>query len=197
MTAVSQQLQTLDREQRSVIAVITVTIVALLLGWSIKASIQNEVRIISQNGISAQVPAGWVAGMGEGNASFSTWNSRNPAQKYLVTIYPASADVTIDTIVIQRNLSRGQQLSNYRVIDKFSGTINGEEVYQVDFAYVELGGRTDIPTVIQGVDYYMDSGDDRIIVVTMEAESNDFEQQLPLFDEFMNTLQIPSVGGSE
>lgn len=194
MDAVFDRLQSLRDDQLSIISVTVLTLLALTLGWGLKASVQDQTRLVSQNGITAAVPLDWVTGEAPDTAALRVWNGRAPAEQFLATLYPTNEQVTIDSIVVQRNLMRGQQLNSYRVLDKVEGVINGRNIFEVQFAYVKLGRRTDLPQVIQGTDYYMDMGEGQVLVLTVEAESGELDNLLPDFENFKNSIQ---TGGTE
>lgn len=194
MDTVFDRLQNLRDDQLSIISVTVLTLLALTLGWGLKASVQDQTRVVSQNGITATVPVNWVTGEAPSTAALRVWNGRDPAEQFLATLYPTNEQVTIDSIVIQRNLTRGQQLNSYRVLDKVEGVINGRNVSEVQFAYVKPGRRNDLPQVIQGTDYYMDMGNGQALVLTVEAESGELENLLPDFENFKNSIQ---TGGTE
>ncbi|MCB0036519.1 MAG: hypothetical protein KDE51_20950 [Anaerolineales bacterium] len=194
MDAVFDRLQSLRDDQLSIISVTVMTLLALTIGWGLKASVQDQTRLVSQNGITATVPLDWVTDEAPDTAALRVWNGRAPAEQFLATLYPTNEQVTIDSIVVQRNLMRGQQLNSYRVLDKVEGVINGRNIFEVQFAYVKLGRRTDLPQVIQGTDYYMDMGEGQVLVLTVEAESGELDNLLPDFENFKNSIQ---TGGTE
>lgn len=189
MEAVLDRLQSWRDDQRSVAAVIIVTILALFVGWGIKASVQNQTRLVSQNGITGTVPMGWVMGEPAAANSLQAWDRLDPAKQFAVTLYPTNAQITVDNIVVQRNLARGQDLNSYRVLEKVNGVINGRDVFEVHFAYVKVGGRDDLPQVIQGTDYYVEHSAEQVMVLTAEATSGDLEALLPDFQRFMDSIQ--------
>lgn len=189
MEAVLERLQSLRDDQRSVAAVIIVTAIALFLGWGIKASVQNQTRLVSQNGITGAVPLGWVMGETAAANSLHAWDSFDPAKQFAVTLYPINEQISVDQVVVQRNLERGQALNSYRVLEKVNGVINGRNVFEVHFAYVRVGGRDELPQVIQGTDYYVEHSAEQVMVLTAEAASGDLEALLPDFQRFMDSVQ--------
>ncbi|MFQ5616305.1 MAG: hypothetical protein ACE5GO_07580 [Anaerolineales bacterium] len=203
MTVIASFEQT--RRQSSTI-VILVTAVALLLGWVVKSSTQNRSRDFSHQGVSAKVPAGWLVQKGDDqqeatgpnqitrsisgddpNLVFMTWDSLHPERRFGVSLYPSSADTTLASTASVRNLQRGQSLSTYRVIEETAVTVKGRDGYKVTFAYVDPGNMGDVPTVVQGADYYFDG--DQTLVITLEVDDAGISDAMSRFLKFLQSVQ--------
>ena len=196
-----------QRRRQSSTLTTVITIIALLLGWGLKIFTEGRTRPVTVEGISAQVPAGWVVRQNETSASqsddpfqmahpesaqnpnqvFTAWNPLHPERHYTVSAYPGGVDLPSTAAI--RTLNRGQDLRLYRILDETPILVNGNEGYKVSFAYVDPGDVGDVPTVIQGIDYYFPSGD-QTLVITLEVEIDNPSRHLTDFLKFLETVQV-------
>ena len=70
---------------------------------------------------------------------------------------------------------------------------NGKNAYGVHFAYVLAGSNTQLPQVIEGMDYYFFT-QPKSMVVTLEEETSLFKEAQT---RFMTFLQKVSMSGGE
>ncbi len=172
--------------------VIAVTAIALLIGWGIKNFTEGQTRAVTESGISAVVPAGWLveaagtgplsSGQGSEGLAFAVRDPLNPDTRYLVTTLPASPDGDLSDAAAIRNLQRAQDNTAYRVLEQTPVTLSGRDGYRVTFAYVDAAQVDQVPVVYQGVDYYFAEGD-RTIVVTLET-THALDDELDAFQDF-------------
>ena len=64
MAAIDKKL---TREQLSSWGVVAITLLALLAGWGVKASIETRTRLIERDNVSAAIPDGWSVQDGIGD----------------------------------------------------------------------------------------------------------------------------------
>ncbi|GEM_PF-533439 len=189
--------------------VILITLAALLLGWGVKNAAENRTRAYSYQGVSAQLPAGWlVQQAGEQGQSaaapnqiaptapsddpsrvFTTWDPLHPDVRYSVSLYPGGAETSLATTASVRNLQRAQSLNMYRIREETPVIVEGREGYKVTFAYVNPGDISDVPAVVQGVDYYFASGD-QTLVITLEIENGEVTPTPRQFLKFLKSVRV-------
>lgn len=205
MTAAFEQ----NRRQASTFTTV-VTVIALLLGWGLKTFVQGQTRAVTVRGVSAQVPAGWIvrendpvqntisddpfqmkhpdAGQNP-NLVFTAWNPLHPERHYSVSLYPGGEGTALPDIASVRTLNRGTSLRLYRPLESTPILVHGRDGYKVTFAYVDSGTAGQVPTVIQGVDYYFAEGE-QTVVITLEVDNGTPTDSLPEFLNFVETVEI-------
>jgi hypothetical protein len=124
---------------------------------------------------------------------FSGSDPFDPTLTYAVNLLPVSKDMKVSDLVVTRNLERGQNLSTYRVLDQEPVVVNGKNAYSVHFAYVLAGSNSQLPQVIEGLDYYFFT-QPKSMVVTLEEETSSFKEAQTRFTTF---LQKVSMSGGE
>ncbi len=175
------------------IAVIAVTLVALLAGWLYMDSVESRsVQVTGE--ISASVPAGWIQSEPEGDllVQVRDRNSLGFQTTYAVTKMPLNPDGGQNEAVSLITLARGQDLTAYRVLDQRSVSVGGREAYEVTYAYVEANPnltRADVPVVVLGVDYiFFDS--EGAVIVSYRAAEPEYKDGLARFYRFLESIQF-------
>lgn len=198
------------RRQASTLTTV-ITVLALLLGWGLKMYVEGQTRPVSVQGFTAQVPAGWIVRENDPtsnvaasddpfqmehpdsgqspNLIFTAWNPLHPERHYSVSLYPGGDTSTFPATAAVRTLNRGTTLKLYRVLEETPILVNDRDGYKVTFAYVDPGESNEIPTVIQGVDYYFIQGE-QTLVFTLEIDSGDPADHLTDFLQFVETVEI-------
>lgn len=179
----------------SVMLVAALTLVALLSAWMIKDSLENQTTVVIRNGITAQVPRGWLTQFGiEGESRIFTASDPFDANhSYTVTQLPVIPGGQLTDSVVERNLQRAQELASYKVLDQAAVKLPGSEGFRVTYVYVATPKFSDIPVVMMGVDFYQPSAD-RILVFSLEDQSSKFDEVYSEFIKFFNSIKI-SAGG--
>ncbi len=179
--------------------VILVTIAALALGALVMSSARNRTRRIEHQGILAQVPAGWPVSRTSQSSGmirsdpiehgliFSASDPLDPHLKYSVHRLPAASDMSMETVASARDLRRGRDLNLYRVTGATPVAVADREGYRVSFAYVKPGSPGDVPTVVNGLDYYFENQTD-VLLVSLEAEKGGLQDALPRFLNFVRSV---------
>ncbi len=176
-------------ERYSVILVIAMAVVSLILGGMVKTAVSDQTRTITQNGITAAVPSGWLVQDGTGDLRMVVRNPQSLNTRYRVNVL--DGDV-FAVAAADRNKNRAQLDASYRVLDETPIVVNGRDGYKVSYAIVnepDVG----MPSVIEGVDYYFAEGDE-VVVVSYEAEETDFSAGFADFQKFRETV-VYQVGG--
>ncbi|NUM49221.1 MAG: hypothetical protein HUU38_31355 [Anaerolineales bacterium] len=206
MTATFEQ----TRRQASTLTTV-ITILALLLGWGLKMYVEGQTRPVSVRGITAEVPAGWIVRENDPasgvtpsddpfqmdhpdsgtspNLVFTAWNPLHPERHYSVSLYPGGENTTFPATASVRTLNRGSTLKLYRILEETPILVNGRDGYKVTFAYVDPGDASEVPTVLQGVDYYFAEGE-QTFVVTLEVDNGTPADHLTTFLQFVETVEI-------
>lgn len=176
------------------IAVILVTLVALLVGWWVMDSVESRSLPFEAEGIRADVPAGWLQSEPGVDALLQV---RQRASDGFQTTYKISrellnADSSRNEAVSLLTLKHGQELTAYRILDQRLVSIGGREAYEVTYAYVEAdpdAAHADVPVVVLGVDYIFFNSDGAIIV-TYRASEAEYEKGMMGFHRFLNSIQF-------
>jgi hypothetical protein len=176
------------------LTVVGVVLIALLLGWALKSSVESRALPFTAGGISAQAPAGWLRAVSQRGEILRV---SNPASSgfpttYLIETEPVAAEATPAQAASLLTLQRGQQLTAYRVLEQAPVTVNGKEAYRVTYAYVEADPdltRADLPSVVRGVDFVFVSGG-RAIVVSFRAETSTYDADYERFPPFLASVQF-------
>jgi RsiW-degrading membrane proteinase PrsW (M82 family) len=199
----SGKLSTLPRTAGiSALVVLALVALALIGGGLLKGSVEGAVTHVENLGVSADYPARWqintgaVTQIGSGSdttasASIYVFSGSDPFdnyQKYEVSLLPGGSEAAYEELAFTRNLQRAQQLTSYSIVDQFAVQFNGENAYEVHFAYVDTGGLHTVPVVIEGLDYYFLKGD-KTLLVTLEERSELFDQAQPRFFQFMQSVR--------
>jgi hypothetical protein len=184
-----------NKEWVSVGLVVGLTLIALFIGRLLKDSIENQTTQIERGGVKACIAKGWSVQHGiDGESTlFTTSDPFDLFHSYTVAQQPVVPGGLITDSVVNRNLERAQQLQNYQVLEQANVKVGGADGYRVKYVYTGVPKFSKIPVVMMGVDYYQVSAE-RILVVTMEDQSNLFDQVYPAFIKFLNGLVFTSGG---
>jgi hypothetical protein len=174
-----------------------ITLVALLAGWGLRQSVQGLSVQQQRQGISAAFPKGWMIEkpIESTGKVFTARAALDPTLTYTIGLEPSTQNLQLSDLAYNRNLKRAQALEMYAVLDQQNVLVNGKAAYKVHFAYVQANDAQSLPVVIEGVDYYF-AAQPKALVVTLEEETSLFNEQLPRFMQFLDTVsQTP--GGAQ
>jgi hypothetical protein len=175
-------------------AVIVITVVAVMVGWLIKNSVQNRSVAFSSSGLSAQTPQGWLTTKAQGNEILHVTDplSSGFGTTYTIQNIPVATNATIEQVVSMLTLQRGQDLNAFRVLDQQPVTVSGRAAFEIGYVYVESNPNLthkQIPNIVQGLDYIFLSGD-HAIVATYWADENEYRSDLGRFQQFLGSLKF-------
>lgn len=178
-------------DRLSTLLVIILTLLALLAGWLLMISVTQRTVQVKQSGVTAAIPAGWMIKYGLEGEEMIFWaaDRLDLRHRYMVALMPAVPRGTLTDVVVNRNLNRSQELIGYQVVRQTP--VN--KGYRVDFAYIQAGEAGNLPKVIQGVDYFIPTGE-KVLVITGEDEEHTFSQSLDAFERFLETVRYSSGG---
>jgi hypothetical protein len=187
-----------QRRDRWVDVVVTgLFVVALALGWGVKASAEARTASFAGNGIVAQYPAGWVQAETKQPVVFQVEDRLATPFRTTISVQrrplPPKDDAALATVQSTMVLERGPQLAAFRVLSTREGvTIGGRSGMEVTFAYVESNPNPfleTLPVVVVGKDFLFAVGD-QAYVVTLTATEASFDHLSSTLDRFVRTLQV-------
>jgi hypothetical protein len=175
-------------------SVIAVTVVALLVGWLIKNSVESRSVPFEASGISAQTPQGWLMTRTQGNEILHVTNpfSSGFGSTYILQNIPVASDATVGQAASMLTLQRGQALTAFRVLDQKPVTVFGRAAYEISYVFIESNPdltHNENPNVVRGLDYIFMNGD-HAVTATFWAEEKSFDSDLGRFHQFLNTLKF-------
>jgi hypothetical protein len=176
------------------VSVILLTVVALALGWLLRASVEGRATPFEAAGIRGEVPQGWLRTTDEAGEVLHVTNpaSAGFGTTYVIEVLPVPAGTTEAQVVSVLTLQRGQNLTAYRVLDQLPATVNGRPAHRVNSVYVESDADLtfkELPQVVRAVEFIFRSGDNAIIVSYRAAEAN-YEADFGRFRQFLSSLQF-------
>jgi len=179
-------------ENRSVLGVVGLTVVALTVGWLLRSSILNATRRVEAGGVTAEVPVDWLVQEGVGDLAFTARSPTSPLPRFSTSRMAGGNVVSLQDVAADRSALRLRMLESFRVLEEVPDEIDGREAYRVSYGYVEAMGEG-LPTVVEGLDYYVQSGAD-VLVITMEADAGAFADALPRFTRFRDSVSLAGEG---
>lgn len=177
------------------ITVVLVTLVALTAGWFFKASVENAAVPFEAEGITAEAPKGWLQAGAEGDILLRTVdiNSNGFGATYIVRQIAITSDATASEVASLLTLEHAQNLTAFRMLDQQEAKdINGRDAYMINYVFVESNPdvtHADIPSVVRGKDLVYLNGD-RAIVVSFQADENNYDLDLGRFYIFLESIQF-------
>ena len=190
-----------SRHRRSALITTLLTVVMLLVGWTVKSDIESSTRPFSSQGLQAHVPEQWLISapaenpgtLGEEDLDptlvLLTWDPLHTDTRYLVRLLPAGAEVEAASLAAFTNLQRGQSFNTYRVLAQTTVALYGKPAYKVSYAYVLASDPGTKPVVIEGVDFYL-PGSDQTLQLSLESVDSDFAEAYPAFLDFIAGVEV-------
>ncbi len=188
LTQLRQEIQT--KERQSALLVILMALVALGLGWAVKTAVANQTRPFAQNGISAQVPAGWLVQEGAGELLLVARNPAAMSQRYRIQLLNEATDLS--ALANQRNENRTRLEPTFTILDETAIVADGRDGYKVSYAWISSQAGQ-IPAIIKGVDYYFPV-ENGAMVISLEAEEADFADAFSRFQRFRASVTYEAGG---
>jgi len=179
------------RDRWSSWAVVALAVVALLLGWAVKAAAEGRTSVYETNGMTIRYPAGWVKVKADPPVILQVEKLVSPARTTLTLQRRPVATGTANPLNAAHQalgLERGRSWTAYRVLSVDPSTaVRGRDALQVTFAYVETSPNpflTVAPVVMLGQEYLFMVGDS-VQVVTMTAAEANYERSLKDLKTFL------------
>lgn len=195
MTTTTSSTQKMSQSSLSILIVSGITILALLLGWALKSSVETRSSSIERAGVKAQAPAGWVVqnGLASEQMVFMVRDPFGVDLNYTASLVPSTADIQLADLAFAFNLQRGKDVPLYRMLDQGAVKVMGKDAYRVHYAFVDPKDQGALPVVVEGVEYIF-LMQPKALVVAMEEESSQFENALPPFMRFLGTITYTPGG---
>lgn len=181
-------------DRSSEVAVIIITLLALLAGWWYMGSVERRALPFEAGGIQVSVPAGWIQSEPGGDILVQARERASTGfqTEYTIAQTPLTADGGLNDVVSLLTIQYGQDLTAFRVLNQQSVTLDGREAYQVSYAYVESDpniSHADLPVVVRGLDYIFLDGD-RAVIASYHASESEFQGGLAAFLRFLHSIQF-------
>jgi len=181
----------------STLLCILLAALALAAGWILKSAVTSRTFHFERSGVTAEIPSKWL--VNNGFAGEELVFTANPPLdynlSYQVRLLPVVPGGKTTDLVVTRNLSQGQTLAYYKVSGQQAVQISGSDGYQVNYYYIKVNAEADLPVVISGRDIYIE-GPEKVLLVTIENTASHFDESLPGFNVFLETVKFEK-GGSQ
>lgn len=177
------------------ITVIIVTLIALAAGWSYKTSVENASVPFEAQGVTAGAPKGWLQSGASGDELLRTVdiNSSGFGATYVVRQIAVSPEATTSEVASRVALEHAQDLLAFRMLEQQEVIDRkGRSAYTISYVFVESNPdltHAAIPSVVRGMDFVF-LGGERAIVVTFQADEQNFERDLGRFYIFLESLDF-------
>lgn len=177
------------------ISVILITLIALMLGWFYKSSVENAAVAFEAEGIRADVPKGWLQAGATSDEILRTVdrNASGFGATYVIRQIAITSEATSSEVASAVTLDHAQKLVAFRMLDQQEVTdANGRNAYMISYVFVESNSdvtHEEIPSVVRGSDFIYLNGD-RAIVVSFQADQNNYDLDLGRFYRFLQSLNF-------
>jgi len=174
------------------IAVILITVIALIAGWFYKSSVENSSVPFNVESISAQAPKGWLQSGPSGDELLRTTDRSSSGfnTTYILRDMPLAAGATASQVANLLTLSHGQDLLAFRLLDQRDVTVYGKAAYELSYVYVESNPNLthkNIPSVVRGMDYIFMNGNSAV-VGSFWADEKNYDLDLGRFHLFLQSI---------
>ncbi len=179
-------------------AVIVVLLIALAIGWGIKAATENQMLPYTANGLTISYPSDWSASTtAEGVLRFRDVRAGGvPPVIEVRAIDAADAAVITQTLALEADslaLTRAQELTAYRILE-MDDTVafRGQAALRVSFVYVmdePSAFEQHLPVVVLGEDW-LTWQQGKILVFSRQAPQDAFDKTGPYFQRVMDSFGL-------
>lgn len=172
-------------EHLSVLAVIATTLVAVALGWQVRAAVVEATRAVEVGRFRCEVPADWLVQEGFGDLVLV---ARSPARELpLYTVSQLASAGPLHELAELRTAERRRSLTSYEVVEVESASEGERRSHRVRFAYLDETGEG-LRVLVEGVDEYFALGD-AVVVASLEADAGTLEEAMPAFGRFVDSIE--------
>lgn len=176
------------------ITVIILTVLALVIGWFYKSSIENASLPFRAEGISAEVPKGWLQSEPNGNELLRAMdiNSKGFGTTYSISKLTVAQDVPALEVSSLVALEYAQKFLAFRVLTQQEVQVYGRDAYELDYVFVESNPdltHSELPKVVRGTDYiFVNNG--QAMIVSYQADEENYDLDLNRFLLFLNSINF-------
>ena len=182
------------------IGVAIVVIVALCLGWLLRAYTLNRTIAFqdSETGLSLQFPAAWGTADSLQDVLLKVANpATDSAYKTNLVVEARDLDPqnppTLQEFV-DRRVTQKSNLTGYHFISEQDATVDGEKARQLVYTYVvqpnDQPRRVSLPVVVVAREYIV-VGKDRVYYFTVAAPEQEFDAANAGLDDILKTVNLP------
>jgi hypothetical protein len=171
--------------------------VSLIVGVNLRDSLLNATRsyVDVASGVRAAYPQAWAIDR-DGSYVFRVRDLSRTGFKtaILVDIQPVSLNTTPRNLLDALSLDRAQTLSSYRIdsIDEDSALPDETPATRMIYTFVNVETNPTLqtlPIIVEGLDVIA-IREGQAIIVSFLADADAFEEQLPIFERFLNALEF-------
>jgi len=198
--------------------IIGLVILALIVGWVLKVSIQGQTATFTSETLSVRYPVDWLLGEDE-EALFTVRDPDSPStfkttfsarveplgeveeEEYVFKVEGVDASVKplgqvtgLNAAANRLVMRRNKELEEYNVLSARATTLMGQEALAIEYAYVDsprAGWATapSLPVVVQAVDTVTVKGD-QVYVFTYAADTNIFAQEKDTLAAILESVRL-------
>lgn len=186
------------RQRWSHYITVALGILAVVILVNLRANIQGAASQYVNNaeGITAYYPQNWLLEESDGtDYIFRVSNLREIGFKttFQVSVEPVNQLPTSRTIFDALSMQRAQNLTAFRrlSIEPYTGSADFEAT-TANYLYVATDTnpfQQSVPVVVRGIDI-LTLTRDQAVIITMLSNADTFEENLVLFEQFVNRLEL-------
>ncbi len=186
------------RQRWSHYITVALGILAVVILINLRANIQSAASQYVNNaeGITAYYPQNWLLEESDGtDYIFRVSNLREIGFKttFQVSVEPVNQLTTSRTIFDALSMQRAQNLTAFRrlSIEPYTGSADFEAT-TANYLYVATDTnpfQQSVPVVVRGIDI-LTLTRDQAVIITMLSNADTFEENLVLFEQFVNRLEL-------
>ena len=171
-------------EWRSFLAVLATAIVAVAAGLAMLAGTDHPSLRVERDGVSADLPAGWILNDSAGDLLFSAYDPLDPDRRYTVAAVPASGGTPEDA-ALARLTERRPLLPGFEILENAPAAIGDVATHRLRYTFAAgAAGSSELVEVRE--DYVADG--DRVLVVGLEAPRDGFPADEIAFERFARQI---------
>jgi len=182
------------------LGVAIVVIVALTLGWMLRAYTLNRTSVFQDNdtGLSLQFPAAWGTVDSLQDVLLKVENpATDSAYKTNLVVESRELDPqnppTLQEFV-DRRVTQKSNLTGYHFISEQEATVAGQKARELVYAYTvqpsDQPRRVSLPVVVVAREYIV-TGKDRVYYLTVAAPEQEFAAASARLDTLLQTVNLP------
>jgi hypothetical protein len=182
------------------IGVALVVLVALLLGWLLRWSVDGQTRIYesADHTFGIAYPATWRTNNVTETIMLRVEDPQtNSAYKTNVTVESRELDPssppTLQELIDRRVVQHGGQ-TGYHFLASAERTVGGARAAEIAYAFVaqpiDAPRRASLPVVARSREYIVVT-EKRVYFITLAAPESDFDTATRRFDDMLQTVKIP------
>jgi S1-C subfamily serine protease len=167
-------------EWQSFLTVVATAIVAVAVGLVLLSAADHPSRSVERDGVTADIPAGWILTEPVGDLLFSAYDPLEPDRRYTVSAVD-SLGGTPEDVARTRLAERRPLLPGFAILENGPATIGDVPTHRLRYTFASgLGGTSELIEVRE--DYVADG--DRVLVIGLEAAPDGFADDEAAFDGF-------------